>query len=265
MLVYNRPKSEYLSVMVFEQAVTSMMETRTRRLLDSLAASLPGATPDPWQDIREALGDPGSCLERADEKGFWVHDGECTRRVEFPGGLTERHYRLFSMSLTDDEKAVLAMGVIKNRMRPICPEDWNIIESLLLKKSDATINGQGARLPALVQSKGFQAIAEEMKQELKEYKKRTPRRRLRIVVVEKPSWDGRVLSFGGKTWKFRRDNGPVNQLLDELEQTKWQFPVRLPSLHSDQVREAGRLLRRKTRPLINWHAGSDGEFTWSLP
>jgi hypothetical protein len=245
---------------------TSKMDTHMRGLMDSLVASLPAAKPDPLQDIRELFGDPACCLERADDKGCWLQDGEGSRRVEFPGGLTQKLYLSLSKSLTEDEKFALAMGVVRNAMSPINPRDWQLVEGFLQQQRAPEGHDHAAALPALVESTGFTSVVEGLRRRLAEFRKRTPRRRLRVAVVETPRWDGQggILTFADMAWKIRVQDGPVTHLLAELERRGWPPSVHLTYLDPDQVREAARGLRKRTDPAIHWHAAVDGVLSWSI-
>jgi hypothetical protein len=240
-----------------------MMTVELSSLYEAFQALVPLPAFDPLEEV-SALIAGADCLAGADDNGFTLQDGDSTRKVDLPGGLTQAHYhRLAPSLLDDDDKAILALAVIRRAIQPKTWLDWENIKTLArsLHRMAGDDNYEGMLLS--IGSLGFAAVISDLKAKIAE----TPqglRCRARLVVVEKPEWDGRCLRFGEKRWRFRRDNGPVNQLLDELENTKWRYPVRLPHLDPEQVREAGKLLRKKTRPVINWHAGNDGEFSWTL-
>jgi hypothetical protein len=113
----------------------------------------------------------------------------------------------------------------------------------------------------LVEDKGFVAIATAMGQAAIAYRRDNPPQ---LGIMVKPRWDrnASVLILGDRSWRFRKQRGPVRDLLDALEGGNWPRSVLLRHLGPDGVRDAGRLLRAKTMPHINWHAASDGIFSW---
>jgi hypothetical protein len=225
--------------------------------------SLPIPAHDPLKEIRDALKDGD--LADADNNHIWIEGEAGGRRLDIDGGVLEEHYRSLLKLLDDDQKAPLALGVLENAMQPLPSREWDVARTLLRKKHSKDTDTDGMWLPALVKSKGFDAISNELKNDLAAYRKTVRPGRLKVVVVDKPHWDGQVLSIGGKMWPFHRHNGPVNQLLDELEIIKWLHPVKLPNLKRGQVTEAARVLRDKTKGYIKWHAGKNRELAWSLP
>ena len=225
--------------------------------------SLPITLHDPMKDIRDALRD-GDLVD-ADKNHLWIEGETGSRRLDIHGGVLEEHYLSLDQLLVDEENAVLALGVLENAMQPLPWSEWEVARTLLRKKHSKDTDTDGTWLPALVESNGFIALTNDLKQDLAAYRRTVQPVRLKVVVVEKPHWDGRVLSFGNKMWTFRRDNGPVNQLLDELDNIKWVHPVKLPNLKRGQVTEAARVLREKTKGYIKWHAGKNRELAWSPP
>jgi hypothetical protein len=82
-------------------------------------------------------------------------------------------------------------------------------------------------------------------------------------ITATPRWTGNLLIWRANQWRFRNQkNGPVRMLLDALEKAKWPRFIKLNHLDPDQVHEAARYLRRRTRPHIIWHASNDGILSW---
>ena len=184
----------------------------------------------------------------------------------FPVGLrsgTINTWLLISMTTRGQRSA---LGVLENMVQPLVWSEWDVARALLRKKHAQDTDSDGTWLPALVASKGVAAVALELQDGLAAYREKVRPARLKWAwLVDKPHWDGMVLSFGGQMWTFRQQNGPVNQLLEELENTKWRYPVLLTHLTRQQVTDAARLIRKKTRGYIDWHATKKKEFSWSLP
>lgn len=230
---------------------------------DDFVKSLPAKRPDPMKALANILKD--AALEDAHKHSLLLHDGDGTHEIEIPEGLSEQHYHSLAPVLeTDEEKAALAFGVLESLVQLL----WNerdVARGLLRKKYSKDTDTDGDWLPALIVSKGFPALAGELKDELAAYRKRVKPPRLKVAVMERPQWDGYVLRFGGQEWRFRRDGGPTNMLLDELERIRWQYPVRLRELTQKQVTEAAKVLRKKTKGHIDWQAPMNRELSWSLP
>jgi hypothetical protein len=239
------------------------MGLQLSNLYEELMASLPLPVFDPLQEVKDVIADSDS-LTKADERGFTLQAGNSTHRVELPGGLTEAHYHRLAPSLFNDDGVVLALAVLKKAIQPKTWLDWENAKTLArdLHRMAGDDDYQG--MLRAIDAGGFAAVISELKEKIAKLPERS-QCRARLVVVEKPAWDGDsgVLSFGDKTWKFRLQDGPVVHLLDRLEEADWPRSVKLAYLDPDQVREAARVLR-KTRPTINWTASADGFLSWRL-
>jgi len=239
------------------------MTVKLSSLYESLRALVPPPTFDPLQEVCDLIAG-SDCLIGADDAGFTLQSGNTAHRVDLPGGLTEAHYRRFAPSLFDEDKAILALGVIRRTIQPKAWLDWENTKTLARDLHRTTGDDDYEGMLRSIDSLGFAAVVSDLKAKIAKTPK-TPQCRARLVVVEKPVWDGNggVLSFGNKMWKFRKQDGPVAHLLDRLERENWPRSVKLNYLDPDQVREAARVLR-KTRPTINWSAESDGVLAWWL-
>jgi hypothetical protein len=119
----------------------------------------------------------------------------------------------------------------------------------------------------MIEAMGFEAVAQEMEQAAAEYRRNEPRAPRRPVPGRVPSLDRHagLLILEDHTWPIQKREGPTQELLNALHDCGFQLSVRLPWLTPDQVREAAKVLRKKTMPIINWHASVDGTLSWSLP
>jgi hypothetical protein len=194
----------------------------------------------------------------ADATGFTVHCGDGVRKVELSGGLQSADYDHYAPLLDEVGKATLATGVLKNSLRSASWIDFDIGWQHL---SDTQRNRpEKDWLPGLVEERGFDAIAAEMAQAIKDFHRANPR-----AFVVTPRWTGKLLVWRANQWRFRNQPGPVRDLLDALEQAKWPPSAKVHRLDPDQVREAAKYLRGRTRPHIGWHASNDGTLSWSTP
>lgn len=231
------------------------------QLAADLNSMLLATTYDPYREVCELLA-RRDALVSADERGVVIQEADATHRIDLPVGLTEKHYWKFAPLLDEDEQGLLALGVLKAILRPMTWYDWEIAKTVIEKNRMADDSDDGW-LTEKVSALGFGQVATELAHQIADYKKMTPKCRIKLMAVEKPVWDGRggVLSFGDKTWRFKLCNGPVVHLLDELERQKWPRSVHLKYLNSDQVREAAKGLR-KTRPVLGWRSSDDGYLSW---
>ena len=91
--------------------------------------------------------------------------------------------------------------------------------------------------------------------------------KFQLIGLVHPTWDsnGAILSFGNRTWKFRRLPGrPLMKSLDEFEKRKWPPSVELASFVPEHVRDVAKELRKKTKGCINWRPSSDSTLSWRL-
>ena len=240
------------------------MNSQLSDLHEQLQALMPPTALDPLQEVIDLIAN-ADCLIRADDSGFILQAGDSTHGVDLPGGLTEAHYHRLAPSLLDDDKVVLALAVIRRAIQPKTWLDWENTKTLARDLNRMVGDEDYQGMLRAIDAGGFAAVISDLKDKIA--KLPAPLRcRARLVVIEKPAWDGNggVLCFGNKMWKFRLHDGPVVHLLDQLEKEGWPRSVRLSYLDSDRVREAARVLR-KTRPTINWTASADGYLSWRLP
>lgn len=214
---------------------------------------------DGWTICAEMLRDNG-VLEDARARGITVQHSGCSTSVMFDGGLTKEHYNSLAPLLsTDIEKAVLALGVIENKLHPISCVDWMDVKSIIERNCGDFEDW----LPRRVSAKGLDAIATLIKNWWLNYRRTNPAPRVELVAVTHPVWSGKILSFGSKSWEFRKLPGrPLNEVLDEFERQNWNTSVTLSHLEPEQVRDVAKLLREKTKGYINWSASCDCMVGW---
>jgi hypothetical protein len=222
----------------------------------------------PWERYADLIREAGGLYD-CSPRGFTVHLGDEIREILPVGGLTEEHYHYLAPVLEDDwHRALLAKGVLQRMLAQSAGEggdvyyvSWDIAWRALKDKYG---KWEDEWLPMLVEKAGFAATEEAVREAIEEYRKNTPPPRSSRST---PRWDrdAGVLSFGDRSWRFRHQDGPTRGLLDALEDVSWQRPVQLRELDPDQVHEAAKYLRSRTRPFLNWHAPNDGTLFWSRP
>ena len=239
--------------------------------LASLIRSAPKIVPrHKWQDLADAISESGGIMD-ASIWGFTVPLGDGYRKVEIEGGWTEEHYSFLRESLDQSEQAMAAKAVLDNAMRREGCQEPDTAFWLLCKKNG---DDEDQWLPQKVEAEGFSAIIDEMQDALRAYREITPRRPLKIAVMDHPTFDGKTLRWGERTWRFRKQHGPIQKLLTALENSGWRaVNVAKPDqvilapnevrLDPDDVRDAAKYLRKKTMPYLTWYGG--GTFTWSVP
>jgi len=193
----------------------------------------------------------------ADATGFTVNCGDGARKVVLVGGLGKADYDYYAPLLDDVGKATLAMGVLKNMLRSAWWMHFEIGWRYL--SGEHRNRPEEEWLPSLVEQQGFDAIASEMEQAIRDFHCTNPG-----VFMATPRWTGKLLLWRANKWRFRNQDGPVRDLLDALEKGNWPLWVKLNDLDPDRIHEAAKVLR-KTRPHIDWHASNDGTLSWSTP
>lgn len=240
------------------------MNPQLSTLYEALQELMPPTSFDPLQEVVDLIANT-DCLIDADARGFTLQAGESTHRVDLPGGLTEAHYHRLAPSLVHDDKAILALAVIKRAIQPKTWLEWENAKTLArdLHRTAGDDDYQG--MLRAIDSVGFAAVIADMQERIAKVPK-SLRCRARLVFVEQPAWDdGGVLSFGNKMWKFRKQlGGPVVHLLAAFEQKGWPHSLIPTDLDAAQVVEAARVLREKTAPIIKWSASNDGYISWWL-
>jgi hypothetical protein len=251
---------------------------KAARLMASLVKAAPKPKPrHKWQDVADLICAADGIMETT-ASSFTVTLPDGRRVVNVEGGWSEEHYTFLKSYLSTLSEPQLNMAriahvVLANRLRQRGCQEPETAFWVLCKKHGFD---EEEWLPQRVESKGFPAIIREMEEALGAYRKTNPRRPLKIALMEHPHFDGKFLCWGNRRWSFRKQNGPVQMLLTALEGSGWRSVTVAPPgqthlaphqvrLDPDAVREAGKSLRKKTMPHLNWHASNDGMFGWSVP
>jgi hypothetical protein len=235
-------------------------KSRVMLTLERLAKTLKVTSEHPWKRYADLVCECGG-LADATPTGFSVQLADGNRDIEFVGGLTNEHYCYFAPLLNDLDKTDLARAVLRNERR-YSFLDWETASWLLELRHGKDIDDW---LPKRVSAEGFAAIASEIDELLKQHWMRHPKPRLKTWTFEKPRFDPNsgVLRWGDRSWRIRKQpTKPVWELLCALERRKFPQCITLDSLSPDQVHEARKVLHRKTKPFINWHAAVDGYLSW---
>lgn len=119
-----------------------------------------------WPDYADLVRTWG--IEEATGQGFTVRYGDVLTSIGFPDGLTEEHYDYFAPLLSDEDKAELARGVLLNSVRMSI--DW---EHVIVQECGPDVLDM---LPALVESKGFDGVAEFIRRKVFAYRQAHSRR-----------------------------------------------------------------------------------------
>lgn len=239
-------------------------------LLGNLIAIASPKPFDPWEDHKKVISEGG--IADADANGFSVEGPLGCTRITFPGGLTEDHYNIFSPPLDDDEKLILAKGVLENNIQSIFGQDWKGAIYLLHHKYNIDLY---KAVPEINQAKWVNNLANivnEIKREFNEYRLANPHPRVQWIKVETPIWEPPYLFFAGEKWFFRKDADVIFALLNDLERNKWKHAFlsnksdqgKSDKIYLDlnQVHDAARDLRKKTKGYLTWKAAADGYLYW---
>jgi hypothetical protein len=242
------------------------VEISTRDRLNELAARRPRKAYHPWQKYADLVSEGG--IMSATPSGFTVGLGDGERIVRFDGGLTERHYAYFAPLLTPLDQCELAHGVVENLLGPDVTwgqldAAWSVLRECCGRDEEGWLPEEDW-LPGLIEGNGLRKIADEMAHYIRTI---PPFQPACVVAAPKPYWIkiAGQLWFGDHRWTVRRQEGPLNNLLNEFQRQQWPPAVQLPGLDPDQVKATAKQLREKTRGVINWHASSDGNLSWSIP
>ena len=172
-------------------------------------------------------------------------------------------------------------------LRPLMTErmrrQWAACEAMSFPRGGFTLVAQATGLSRTTLWAGKRELQhqarlppEDIQPELIAYRKTNPRRPLKIALMAHPCFDGKTLRWGEKEWRFRKQAGPVQWLLSALERNGWEsvrgvgpyqtiLAQNEVGLRPGDVRDAAKYLRKKTMPILNWHASNDGTFCWSVP
>jgi len=239
-----------------------MAGTDGKTLLARLFSKLKITPEHPWKEYADLIRDHG--IVGASSTGFTVQLPDGGREIEFDGGLSGEHFSYFAPLLDAWDKTILAQGVLRNKVGRQSFFDWEMIWELLRVKYGAL---EDEWLTQRVAVDGFDSIAHEMIEVLREHKKNHPSSGLTTRKVYKPRFDPNsgVLYLGERQFRFRKQPGqPVWELLCQLEKQNFPTSVMHKTLDPDQVREARKVLKARTKPFVEWHAHNDGTLSWEI-
>jgi len=233
-------------------------------LLKQLAAA---ASPrHPWAVYSDIIRAADS-IEHADASGFTVVKSTGGERVVVPDGFTEGLYDYLAPWCADDEKGLLAKGVLQHELG-LDHLDWECLLTLLRAEFGRC---EEVWLPSLAKAVGFKNIAGACREALELERAEHPRPHVNCDIYFKPRWDrkARRLSYGADKWHFRNGAVMVFAVLDTLEKNSWNaanvFPaarvVRFIATWRD-IRDAVTVIKNKTRPTLSWTTTTDGIVRW---
>lgn len=185
--------------------------------------------------------------------------------MDVPGGLTAALYGKLARQLGDEEKAVLAFGVLENELR-VDFTDFDRLRSLLLPVFGPD---DDEWLPPLVETVGFDVIADTCQAAIQADRASVPRPRIRVAVFSDPRWNRRTrtLTYGEHQWRFRDGSVMVFAVLDALEDSRWRPAQAIPYARKNgarnttymDVRYAVQYIKKRTGHVLKWTACNDGQ------
>jgi hypothetical protein len=241
------------------------MDLECQRLYDKLLATLPRVPHHPLREYRDAL--KGDTLDEACSWGMYITTDLGRTEIRLDGGLTEEHYKYFVPVLTYEGRSRLAKGVLEKKM-----DAWPFWEQSRAFHlcCDAYGISEIGGLAELCEKRGFDAIIQEMRDMLDEYRQTHAPPAAGTTTVVRPRWhrETRTIEYGLLPFRpFRSDAWKLLSLLDAVEENDWRpTNVTDPKRHGtgkfylylDQVRDASKQLNHRTRPHITWSVPNDG-------
>lgn len=228
--------------------------------------------------IRESCG-----IESADRAMITVVKTTGTKRIRFPEGLVPELYEKLALWCSDDEKGLLAKGVIENLVRPT-DRDWREFQRLFSRERGETLE---EFLPGVVERHGFQKIASLVEKAIDGHRAFRPSEpcspRLASGVLT-PTWDSisYTLSFGDQgKWTFTSRANRQIAIIEALHANGWNPVASIPTwespqkkqrrlssssstrnLHTYQIKDAIHHPRKRTTGVISWHERDAYGATW---
>jgi len=203
-------------------------------LLKQLAAI---ATPrHPWSDARDLI--TNGHVERADARGFTVLTSTGSETVDVPGGMTVGAYDNLAPFCSDEEKGIMAKGVLENMLKADY-QTWDRFQYFRNKKMNANLEEW---LPRAVAESGFGAVTAALKEELADFRVNHP---------PTPSWndDDLTLRFGcSQSWTFTTRARCQIAVLRALQGNDWKPVLRIPEWETPKEK-LKRLSNRKIEPI----------------
>jgi hypothetical protein len=225
-----------------------------------------GPAPPPLHPWREYLGQVRTGrIVWATAYSFVVHTGYGEVSVDAPGGLTAALYRELAPLLSDEEKAVLAFGVLENDLG-LKAADFDTLRGFLW---DVFGPSEEDWLPPLIEAVGFDVIADKCRDAIRAERASIPPPRIRVAVFTSPRWcrRSRTLTYGQHRWRFRDRSVMVFAVLDALEDARWRPAMVIPYARKNgarnttymDVRYAVQYIKSRTGQVLKWTACNDGQ------
>jgi len=213
-------------------------------LLKQLAAI---ATPrHPWADARDLI--TNGYVEDADAGGFTVLTSTGNERFDVPGGMTVEAYETLAPLCSDDEKGLLAGGVVQN----LLTVDWHTWDRIQCFFFEARKEGIEEWLPGAVKN-GFDPVLAEIKNAIAQLPPLPPPK---PTLREMPN--GVLLRYGSEEWRITSRASTIIPILMALHKNEWKsvssIEYRGGILDDMQVKQALNQLKERTKKVIDWHA-----------
>ena len=188
-----------------------------------------------WAEYRDIIR-ASDGIEDANRSGFTVIMSTGRERVDVPGGLTEDFYNSLAELCDDDEKGLLAKGVIDNLLRA----DWNTWDSFQGYFCKELGQSLEEWLADVVAPHGCETIASLLRDAISQYRIEFPR------AGTLPSWDKNTmtLKFGSYgPWRLTSRANCQIAVMSALQANNWKPVNQVPEWESPKD-----LLRRKRSP-----------------
>ena len=225
------------------------MNPQQSNLYETLQASVPPTAFDPIQEVVDLIANADSVIE-ADDRGFTLQAGDSTHRVELPGGMTKAHYHRLAPSVVDDDKAILALAVIRKAIQPKTWLDWENTKTLARDLNRMVGDEDYQGMLRAIDAVGFAAV--DLGPEGQDRKDATDATIQGKVGRDRKAgvgWTAASCPSGTRCGSFaNNDGGPSYISSTAFEQKGWPHSLIPNDLDPDQVVEAARVLREKTRP-----------------
>lgn len=201
----------------------------------------------PWADARDLI--TNGYVEDADARGFTVLTSTGNERFDVPRGMTVEAYNTLAPLCSDDEKGLLAGGVVQN----LLTVDWHTWDRYQCFFFRARNEGIEEWLPGAVEKSGFESVAAGIKEAialLPPLPPQTP------ALREMPG--GFLLQYGLNEWTFSNHATIIVPILMALQKNEWKPVTSVDDsggvLEEMQIKFAVNQLNHKTAEVISWHA-----------
>lgn len=214
-------------------------------LLTRLAAL--GTPRDCWADASGLI--TSGYVESADADGIAVVTSTGIERLDVPRGMTAQVYDVLAPICSDDEKGILAGGVLQYLLK-VDWNKWDRYKSSFYRSRKQSIEEWLSRA---IEENGFHAVVALIKEDIAQLPALPPRT---PTLHKNPK--GHLLRYGLHEWTFTTHASTTVPILVALQTNKWK-PVEYVPFNNDiltemQIKFAVNQLNRKTKKVISWHA-----------